>query len=247
MSRLLKNYANKITQIYKSGKHNGIDIVGSNNGKSVCDYLLAHSDGVVVDTRSNYNKTDKTGNSYGNYVKIQHNNGYYTMYGHIKYNTVKVKKGDKVTKGQVIGYMGNTGHSFGAHLHFEVRNNKDEKIDPTPYIDNDLPSTTDDAYKTFVKGVQSTCGAKVDGIAGPETLSKTITVSKSKNRRHAVVKVLQTYFKSLGYDLGSYGVDGCIGNDMVKVIKSYQKDNGCISDGVITARNKTWKKLLKLI
>ncbi len=115
---------------------------------------MAHSDGTVVGFRNDYNKTDKTGNSYGNYVKIQHDNGYYTMYGHIKYNTVKVKTGDRVTKGQIIGYMGNTGHSNGAHLHFEVRNENDVRIDPTSYVDNDLPMIDEPAPEPESKPVE---------------------------------------------------------------------------------------------
>ena len=151
MSRLFKNYPNKITQAYKKGIHNGIDLVADINGKSGFDYITAHSDGVVVSYRNDYNKTDKTGNSYGNYVKIKHNDGYYTLYAHLKYNSVKVKTGDKVTKGQPIGYMGNTGHSNGAHLHWEVRNEKDVRIDPTPYLDADLPTYwTKGKYKTLV-------------------------------------------------------------------------------------------------
>ncbi|MBQ6817036.1 MAG: M23 family metallopeptidase [Bacilli bacterium] len=140
MSRIFKNYPNKITQKYKKGVHNGIDLVALVNKKSGFDYIVAHSDGVVVGCRNNYNKTDKTGNSYGNYVKIKHDNGYYTLSAHLKYKSVAVKNGDKVNKGQVVGYMGNTGHSKGAHNHFEVRNEKDVRIDPTPYIDSDLPS-----------------------------------------------------------------------------------------------------------
>ena len=228
MSRVFKSYPNKITQAYKKGVHNGIDLVAKVNGKSGFDYLVAHSDGTVVDTRNNYNKTDKTGHSYGNYIKIKHDNGYYTMYGHAKYNSVTVKKGDRVTKGQVIGYMGNTGHSFGAHLHFEVRNTSDKTIDPTPYIDADLPSnTTESAYKIFVKGVQSSCGAK-------------------ENSKHKVVKVLQTYLISLGYSCGKCGADGIFGSDTKSAVKAFQKANGCVVDGVLDAKNKTWKKLLKL-
>lgn len=180
MSRILKDYENQITQIYKKGKHNGIDIVGY---KSKTCWLVAHSDGVVVGTRNDYNKTDKTGNSYGNYVKIKHDNGMFTMYGHIKYNTVQVKVNQKVRKGDVIGYMGNTGHSFGAHLHFEVRNEKDIRIDPTPYIDSDLPISKFNLTRVLKKGrkgadvkeLQNTlnslsfnCG-KVDGDFGKNT------------------------------------------------------------------------------
>lgn len=139
MSRVFKSKDNQITQKYKKGIHNGIDLVGY---KASFDYIIAHSDGEVVDVRKDYNKTDKTGSSYGNYVKIKHNNGYYTLYAHLKYNSVTVSKGDHVVKGQVIGYMGNTGHSCGAHLHFEVRKDSSTRIDPTPYIDADLPSAS---------------------------------------------------------------------------------------------------------
>lgn len=147
-SRVFKNKGNKITQRYKAGKHNGIDLVGTN---STLDYIIAHTDGTVVAVRKNCNATYKTGGSYGNYVKIKHSNGYYTLYAHLKYGSVTVNTGDRVSKGQVIGYMGNTGHSFGAHLHFEVRNNKDTKIDPTPYINANLPEpkvTVNNKYTT---------------------------------------------------------------------------------------------------
>lgn len=136
MSRILKNGKNQITQKYSS-IHKGIDIV---KYKSSLDYIIAHSDGVVVEVVSNCNKTYKIGGSYGNYVKLKHNNSYYTLYAHLKYESIKVSKGQKVKKGQVIGYMGNTGHSSGAHLHFEVRDTKNNKINPTPYIDADLPN-----------------------------------------------------------------------------------------------------------
>lgn len=138
MSRVLKTKQNQITQSYKAGKHNGIDIVGY---KSQLDYIVAHSDGTVVEYRNNYATTDKTGNSYGNYVKIKHNDGYYTLYAHMGYKTVTVKKGDTVKKGQVIGYMGNTGYSKGGHLHFEVWKDGN-RINPTPYINADLPKST---------------------------------------------------------------------------------------------------------
>lgn len=137
MSRILKTGDNQITQSYKSGVHNGIDNI---KYKGMSDYIIVHSDGEVVGVRSTYKTQDKSGNSYGNYVKIKHANGYYTLYAHLKYGSVKVKKGDKVKKGQVIGYMGATGHSTGVHLHFEVRNTKDVRINPTAYINADLPN-----------------------------------------------------------------------------------------------------------
>lgn len=69
---------------------------------------------------------------------------------HLKYNTVRVKKGDKVKKGQVLGVMGNTGYSKGTHCHYEVKiNNK--KVDPLKYTylekENILNDATSKEYK----------------------------------------------------------------------------------------------------
>ena len=101
------------------------------------------------------------------------------------------------------------------------------------------------SYNDFVRDVQKATGAKVDGIAGAETLSKTVTVSAKKNNRHAVVKPIQKYLYALGYtEVGT--ADGIAGAKFTAATKRYQKENGCVSDGEITARNKTWKKLLKL-
>ena len=137
--RVLESGMCIITQGYKKGVHDGVDLVNTNSkGDHILGWEVAHSDGVVVATRNNCQGFEK--GSYGNYVKLRHSNGYYTLYAHIAYNTVKVKVGDKVKRGQVLGYMGNTGYSFGGHLHWEVRTPSDVKIDPTPYLDKDLPS-----------------------------------------------------------------------------------------------------------
>lgn len=150
MSRILKTGTNQVTQGYNSKTHQGIDIV---KYKGQLDYIVAHSDGEVVEVVKNYNRTDKTGGSYGNYVRIKHDNGYYTLYAHMKYGSVTVSKGQKVKKGQVIGYMGNTGYSVGAHVHFEVRDTKNNKIDPTAYINADLPGTKKTvSYRVYCQG-----------------------------------------------------------------------------------------------
>ena len=71
------------------------------------------------------------------------------------YNSVKVKEGQNVTKGQVLGYMGNTAMSYGGHLHFEVRNTLDIRIDPTSYLNSDLPNinkTIEELVKEVIEG-----------------------------------------------------------------------------------------------
>ena len=136
----------EITQNYKAGVHNGIDLVGP--GYTLA-YITAHSSGTVVAYRNNCNGFEN--GSYGNYVKIKHDDGYYTLYAHMAYDTVRVKTGDRVVKGQILGYMGNTGMSYGGHLHWEVRNQSDVRIDPTPYLDANLPEAYDKDVNVYYR------------------------------------------------------------------------------------------------
>lgn len=97
--------------------------------------------------------------------------------------------------------------------------------------------------KQFVSDVQAAVGAKVDGIAGPETLSKTPTVSRWKNRKHPVVKAAQKRLNALGYaEVGE--ADGIAGRKFDTALKKFQKTHGCVADGELTARQKTWRCLL---
>ena len=100
--------------------------------------------------------------------------------------------------------------------------------------------------KDFIKDVQMATGSKVDGIAGPETLSNTITLSAVLNRKHPVIYYVQRRLKALGYtEVGK--IDGIAGPKFTAAVEHFQDDNGCVIDGEITARNKTWKKLLGMI
>lgn len=109
------------------GDHKGVDIA---NSESVP--IVAAADGVV--SRSYYS------DSYGNAIFISHSiNGqvYTTVYAHL---SERVVQGGSVSKGQTIGYMGNTGRSYGQHLHFEIHKGpwtlgKENAVDPAQYID----------------------------------------------------------------------------------------------------------------
>ena len=121
-----------------SNNHKGIDLVGK--GYTLAN-VIAHSAGTVVALRKDCKGYEGNG-SYGNYVKIKHDDGYYTLYAHLAYGTIKVSKGQRVNKAQFIGGMGATGFTDGgAHLHWEVRNTSDVRIDPRPYLDKDLPNS----------------------------------------------------------------------------------------------------------
>ena len=106
------------------GYHRGIDI-GAQYGAEI----VAAADGVVIMA----NSTDSWGSGWGYYVMIDHGGGYATLYAHCSRLAVSV--GQTVQAGQVIGYVGNTGNSYGAHLHFETYLNG-ERYDPM----TELPS-----------------------------------------------------------------------------------------------------------
>lgn len=135
MSRVLATLDDLITQHYSS-KHKGLDIVGEGHKT---DYVTAHTGGEVILLASGHvNNPGASGDaSYGNFVKLRHANGYCTLYAHLK--NVCVSKGQTVQAGERLGYMGNTGNSYGAHLHFEVRTPGNERIDPEPYLAAELP------------------------------------------------------------------------------------------------------------
>ena len=68
-------------------------------------------------------------------VKINHGNGYETLYGHM--SKIKVKPGQRVKRGEIIGNVGNTGMSTGSHLHYEIHKNG-EVINPLTYFYKDI-------------------------------------------------------------------------------------------------------------
>ena len=99
-----------------------------------------------------------------------------------------------------------------------------------------------DARKAFVRQVQSCIGVIVDGIVGPKTRAALPVLSTVRNRRHRVVRVLQSRLRALGYNLGRWGVDGVYGGDTKNAIKAYQRDHGLSDDGVVG--RATWNSLL---
>lgn len=106
------------------GYHRGLDIAGGNVFRAK---IVAAEDGVVIRA----NKTDSWGSGWGYHVMIDHGDGYATQYAHC--DEVLVNVGDHVKRGDTIALVGNTGNSYGAHLHFEVWNNG-TRIDPLPFL-----------------------------------------------------------------------------------------------------------------
>lgn len=106
-----------ITQRY-SWYHPAIDIANHGNPP-----IVAAATGTVIEA-------GWSGGGYGNYVVIDHGNGFQTLYGHMLNNSIVVKAGDKVVQGQRIGAMGSTGRSTGTHCHFEIKLVAGGTVDP---------------------------------------------------------------------------------------------------------------------
>ena len=120
--------------IYKVEKfHSGIDFSAQMGTEA-----YATGDGVVYDV-------EKGHWGYGNMVTIDHGFGYKTRYAHLQ--KAAVRKGQKVKRGQCIGFIGNTGKTTGVHLHYEVLKN-DVQIDPINFFYNDL---TPDEYEQILQ------------------------------------------------------------------------------------------------
>ena len=99
------------------------------------DFSTWRSGDAVLSTASGQVVTVTFDSSFGNYIIIKHNHGMYTRYAHL--NSVRVKKGQTVEQGEVIGTIGNTGKSTGPHLHYEVHIGSDV-VDPAKYINIEL-------------------------------------------------------------------------------------------------------------
>jgi len=100
--------------------HYGIDFANSKGTP-----IVAAMDGTVIDAGP--------ASGFGLWVRLQHDDGTITVYGHV--NTITVEEGQTVKAGEQIATMGNRGFSTGTHLHFEVWNPSGKKINPLPWLE----------------------------------------------------------------------------------------------------------------
>nr|WP_320118412.1 M23 family metallopeptidase [uncultured Marinifilum sp.] len=136
--RISAGYGWRIHPIYKTKKfHDGMDFTGK-----VGTPIYATGDGVVKQARKE--------RGYGKKIVIDHGYGYTTLYAHL--SNYRVKKGQKVKRGEIIGELGNTGISTGPHLHYEVRKNR-KTLNPINYYFNDI---TSDEYDSMVAYAENT-------------------------------------------------------------------------------------------
>lgn len=134
--------------------HRGVDY-GSPYGSPI----YATADGVI--------KNSGFQSAYGNRVIIQHGNSISTLYAHMSKITKNLKKGTRVERGDVIGYVGKTGRVTGTHLHYEFRKNGEHK-DPLKVT---LPEAApiDTKYRDALRAVSDEMIAQMRSVIGPET------------------------------------------------------------------------------
>ncbi|MFO8086561.1 MAG: M23 family metallopeptidase [Bacteroidales bacterium] len=134
LTRIASGFGYRIHPIYKTLKmHEGMDFTAPTGTP-----IFATGDGRVV-------RPGKSMSGYGKFVKIDHNFGYKTIYAHL--SKVIVRPGQRVKRGDIIGYVGNTGLSTGPHLHYEVHKN-DKPVNPVHFFYNDL---TPEEYEKVIQ------------------------------------------------------------------------------------------------
>ena len=132
VNKLASGFGTRFHPILKVNKmHKGLDFAASTGTP-----IYATGDGTV--------KVAEFNSGYGNVVVLKHGNGYESLYAHM--SRAKVRNGQKVKRGDVIGYVGSTGLSTGAHLHYEIHKNG-EPVDPIMYFYNDVDP--DDFIKIY--------------------------------------------------------------------------------------------------
>ena len=130
LKRMASGYGWRIDPVYGVTKfHSGMDFAAPSGTE-----IYATGKGRAV-------KVDYSTGGYGNRIIIDHGYGYQTLYAHM--SSFAIKQGESVQRGQVIGYVGNTGKSVGPHLHYEVHKNG-EKVNPVYFYYQDLDDTSFD-------------------------------------------------------------------------------------------------------
>jgi murein DD-endopeptidase MepM/ murein hydrolase activator NlpD len=144
LKRMASGYGMRIHPIYKTAKmHTGMDFTAP-----VGTEIYATGNGIV-------GRVEHNGRGYGNNVIISHGFGYQTLYGHM--SRMVVRPGQRVNRGDLIGYVGNSGTSTGPHLHYEVlRGGK--PVNPVNFYYNDL---TPEEYETMLE-MSSKAGQSFD-------------------------------------------------------------------------------------
>jgi len=219
--------------------HNGVDLWGSNPKI----YVEAFYDGLVIAAgTSKLKNADGSLGGVGWYVDIRskiNGNFYVHRYAHMVENSLKVKKGQKVEAGTILGIMGNTGASAGRHLHFEINKGKIWRwtsdgsgfVNPLEFVKNTI-----EAYN-LQESIPLATPADAPLVQAPPVelpkITKDFKVLKLGSKG-AAVKKLQAKLK--------LNQDGQFGPLTENAVKDFQKKNSLNETGIVDA--KLWELLV---
>lgn len=231
------------------------------NGKTV-PVILCHADSYRLGLGSNHGDVLHWFKKYGKTMDDVREDVAALMggtYTNVSTCLIRGDAGEKVRKLQEdlvkLGYSLDVDGDFGPATEKVVKQfQKDNNLTQDGIVGSITQSVIDfniknmansSAYslEQFVCDVQKSIGAKVDGIAGIETLSKTITLSRKVNSKHNVVQYVQKRLYALGYvEVGE--ADGIFGPATEKAVIRFQKNGGSVQDGEITKGKLSWQRLL---
>lgn len=221
--RITSAYGWRIHPISKIRKfHNGIDLVKN------------HKVPIGSFTSGKVSHAGWNSQGYGNLVIVTESNGYRHFYAHL--DQVRVKRGQTVHKGTVIGTQGATGNVTGSHLHYEVRNSKNLSVNPSEYLEGNKGGS-----KRVVKKLS------VDGYRGKDTLLRWQQflgtyqdgeISRPSN----MIKSWQQFLNH--YSGAKLKVDGYEGKE---TIQATQKFLGTYRDGLISKPSNMVKALQRFL
>lgn len=260
--RVIEDSPFRITQHYKKGVHNGVDLGWRTN--ELMNRVYSNCEGVVIATLDHIPHGSEKGGGWGNYVLIQHPNGMCSRYAHLR-EGLMVKVGDHVTKDTQVGIIGNSGRSTARHLHFEVSTNSSSasRINPEPYL-VDFIYTPSPSGNERIKAIQRILnsrygvGLAIDGIYGPATKKAfVIGLQKELNKQYNAGLVVDGIFGSRTkracpvvrryaegnitwliqahlYAPFNYDItiDSRYGDNTYKVVKKFQSEHGLTADGI---------------
>jgi murein DD-endopeptidase MepM/ murein hydrolase activator NlpD len=216
--------------------HNGVDLWGSNPKI----YIEAFYDGLVIAAgTSKLKNADGSLGGVGWYVDIRskiNGNFYVHRYAHMVENSLKVKKGQKVEAGTILGIMGNTGASAGRHLHFEINKGKIWRwtsdgsgfVNPLEFVKNTI-----DAYN-LKESIPLATPEDAPLVPAPPVEKPKVEKVLKLGSKGARVKKIQAKLK--------LKQDGEFGSITETAVKAFQKRNGLNETGIVDV--KLWELLV---
>lgn len=173
-----------------TSSHRGIDMCWNSNYGGKYAPVFAPADGTVVALRDGMGNTWKTDKSnWGNYIKIKHADGIYTLMAHLLKGSFVVKVGQKVKRGQTLAQMDNSGASTGCHVHFEVYLNgssTSKRVDPLKYCyaypTDTVNASTQKEYGILRYNPVKQCGTPVARNSAVDQIKVTATTLRARSQ-----------------------------------------------------------------